>query len=501
MGPTGDMIKNIAHGRSGQREVQLGWNPFATDRCWSGIAWPTSGVAQRSSEWVALGLPRHRASRQVLVSQSVRLGSDDVSNRVTSRRPPQLTRRAFTASLIASAVGCAPHRHELDGHASSPKQSSAPGRTPPPPAAQAAAAAATATAHSRFPVFERFPVLKHSIARVELATLPTPVQPVPRLGAAIGIPGLYVKRDDLTAESYGGGKVRKLELFLADASSRGCRRVVTSGGAGSNHAVATSIYARRLGLEATLLLLPQAPTRHVRRNLLADYHHGADMRLLGSQAAVRAETRRMLDAGSTGSALCEIAPGGSSPLGNLAYVNAGLELEAQVRAGLLPAPHRLYVAMGTMGCAVGLALGLALTDLPTRLVAVRASNRPTSTRARFAALFDATVGWLRQRDPTFPRLRLDPARITLEGRYLGRGYAQPTQLGRRAMQVARDHGDLGLDLTYTAKAFAAVSASAASANRETVLFWHTHSRTEPSVGAGDHRALPSAFYPYFAGHT
>ena len=424
-----------------------------------------------------------------------------MSNRGTSRRPPQLTRRAFTASLIASAVGCAPHRPELDGRASSPNQSAVPRRAPPPATASTGAATATPDPPARFPVFERFPDLTQSIARVELATLPTPVQSVPSLGAAIGIPELYIKRDDLTAESYGGGKVRKLELLLAAASGRGCRRVVTSGGAGSNHAVATSIYARRLGLETTLLLLPQAPSRHVRRNLLANHHHGADLRLLGSQSAVRAITRKMLEARSAASALYVIAPGGSSPLGNLAYVNAGLELEAQVRVGLLPAPHRLYVAMGTMGCAVGLAIGLALTDLPTRLIAVRASNRPTSTRARFTALFDATVAWLRQRDPTFPQLRVDPARITLEGRYLGRGYAQPTQLGRRAMRMARDHGDLGLDLTYTAKAFAAVSASAASARRETVLFWHTHSRTEPSVGAGDPQALPSAFHPYFAGHT
>jgi 1-aminocyclopropane-1-carboxylate deaminase/D-cysteine desulfhydrase-like pyridoxal-dependent ACC family enzyme len=424
-----------------------------------------------------------------------------MSSSGTGGRRGELSRRAFAASLLASVVGCAQHRRELGGHASDPKQSSSPLPPPPSPAVQTRATAATPDAPSRYPLFERFPALGRSIARVELATRPTPVQPAPSLGAAVGVPGLYVKRDDLSADSYGGGKVRKLELLLAEASRSGCRRVVTSGGAGSNHAVATSIYAERLGLETTLLLLPQAPSRHVRRNLLADYHHGAEMRLLGSQGAVRAVTRRMLEGDSAAPRPYVIAPGGSSPLGNLAYLNAGFELEEQVRAGLLPAPARLYVAMGTMGCAVGLALGLALTDLPTRLVAVRASNRSTSTSARFAALFDATATWLRKRDPTFPRLQLDPAQITLEGRYLGRGYAQPTQLGRRAMQLAREHGDLGLDLTYTAKAFAALAASTAGAGRETVLFWHTHSRTEPSVGDADPRALPAEFHPYFVGAT
>ncbi|WP_299983616.1 hypothetical protein [Desulfobacula sp.] len=49
-----------------------------------------------------------------------------------------------------------------------------------------------------------------------------------------------------------------------------------------------------------------------------------------------------------------IWPGGSAPMGTIGYVNAGLELKAQIDEGLLPEPDKIYVPMGTMGTAVGL---------------------------------------------------------------------------------------------------------------------------------------------------
>ncbi len=41
-------------------------------------------------------------------------------------------------------------------------------------------------------------------------------------------------------------------------------------------------------------------------------------------------------------------------MGTIGYVNAGLELKAQIDEGLLPEPDKIYVPMGTMGTAVGL---------------------------------------------------------------------------------------------------------------------------------------------------
>jgi len=68
----------------------------------------------------------------------------------------------------------------------------------------------------------------------------------------------------------------------------------------------------------------------------------------------------------------------------------------------------------------------------------------------------------------------------VEHGFFGEGYGQPSQAGNDAMSLAREHGGLGLDPTYTAKAFAAALASARGTpdvvpthRRRRVLYWHT----------------------------
>lgn len=55
------------------------------------------------------------------------------------------------------------------------------------------------------------------IPRILLAHLPTAVEVLPRLTAALGGPRLFVKRDDQTGVAFGGNKARKLEYVLAEA--------------------------------------------------------------------------------------------------------------------------------------------------------------------------------------------------------------------------------------------------------------------------------------------
>ena len=53
---------------------------------------------------------------------------------------------------------------------------------------------------------DRFP-------RVRLGHAPTPLDPAPQLGAALGIE-LWIKRADCTGLAFGGNKVRQLEFHL-----------------------------------------------------------------------------------------------------------------------------------------------------------------------------------------------------------------------------------------------------------------------------------------------
>ena len=57
--------------------------------------------------------------------------------------------------------------------------------------------------------------------KLNLARLPTPLQPLDRLSEAIGGPRIWIKRDDLTDGIGGGNKIRKLEFVLAEAIALG----------------------------------------------------------------------------------------------------------------------------------------------------------------------------------------------------------------------------------------------------------------------------------------
>lgn len=403
--------------------------------------------------------------------------------------PGLLSRRAFAALLVAAPWAC-------DGSpqpATETKAALPPPPAPPPPSPTVAPAAAPYV----LPLLRTFPGLAARVPHVPLALLPTPVERAARLGQP-GLAGLYIKRDDQSGSLHGGGKTRKLEFLLAEAKEAGARAVVTFGGAGSNHAVATALYASQVGLRAVLMLAAQPGSEHVRENLLAMQRAGAEIRLVPGVAEAEMRARRLWSRSAPDRAPFVLAAGGTSPLGNLAYVNAALELAEQVAAGQMPVPDVLYVAMGTMGCVVGLAIGLKLAGLRTKVVAVRASSPETSSEARLFALARATVDHARELDPTFPAVQIGRAEVTIAGAYLGRGYAQPTAEGLAAIARARALEGLSLEPTYTGKALAALLASADALSGKVVLFWNTHNGRPLQTDGADPRSLPPGFWHYFA---
>ncbi len=361
------------------------------------------------------------------------------------------------------------------------------------PAAPSPAAAGATEAV--FPLFARHPALEAVVPRAALGAWPTPLTPLDALAGELGLGGLVVKRDDLSATPYGGGKPRKLELLLGAALAAGHRGVVTFGGVGSHHAAATAIYAHKLGLACRLFLLPQPPTDEVRRVLLTCARHGAELELVGSLAAGEARARHLASDHTL------IAAGGSSVVGNLGFVNAAFELAAQLDATGGAVPAVVVTAVGTMGSAVGLAVGLEALGWPTRIVGVRTASWAAASTAKGARLFADTVSWLRARDGSFPAVTLSKGRLRLEDRFLGEGYALPTAAGDAATTRAREEG-LRLDATYTAKAFAALLAvprrePKTYAGNE-VLFWHTHSHA-PLSDEGDASLLPTSLRGYAKG--
>ena len=111
--------------------------------------------------------------------------------------------------------------------------------------------------------------------RIELARLPTPLEPLRRASERWGRGHrLWLKRDDLSGCLLSGNKVRKLEFIAAHAIDTGCDTLITCGGLQSNHCRATALVAAQLGLKCHLILRGEAPAQ-AQGNLLLDQLAGA----------------------------------------------------------------------------------------------------------------------------------------------------------------------------------------------------------------------------------
>lgn len=339
------------------------------------------------------------------------------------------------------------------------------------------------------PLFERFPGTA-SLPRVRLASLPTPLD---RFDAVGGLE-LAVKRDDLTSAVYGGNKVRKLEFLLGEALAEKRRAVITFGAYGSNHALATAVHAKALGLEPHVVLSPQDPGPFARATLLAHAGIGTVIHTAegwdGERQAVLAR-RALVERDGIEPAV--IPMGGTSALGAVGYVNAALELLAQDRA-----PDAVYVAGGTLGTAVGLALGFAAAGAPTRVVAVRVTPGEVANLAFAEKIASETSALLHERDAAFPLLTLADLAFELRDDWLEPGYGIPTAETIDAVRVAADRG-VKFETTYTGKAFAALRGDAQTGRLagSRVVFWDTYnSAPMPSPGAVE--ALSPVLQEYVA---
>jgi D-cysteine desulfhydrase len=351
------------------------------------------------------------------------------------------------------------------------------------------------------PLFQHFPGLEADLPHLSLADWPTPVQRLGGLEGATGASALYLKRDDTAGERYAGNKLRKLEYLLADAKARGAARVMTFGAYGSNHALATAVHARAMGLGCISMLVPQVPSTKACRNLLASHAAGAELHHYPGEGAIADAVRyqRLRHERRDGVAPVVVPGGGSSALGAVGFVGAGLELADQIAAGELPAPARIYIALGTTGTVAGLAIGLAAAGLGTEVMAVRVVQAEFGSRARLDRLIRETGELLAGADPSFPRISPEDCHVTLRHDFFGGEYARYTPDSLDAVRRAWTTDGVRLEGTYTGKALAAMLADLGDADlrRQPVLFWNTYNSLPLRVDGIDYRSLPRPFHRYF----
>lgn len=306
--------------------------------------------------------------------------------------------------------------------------------------------------------------------RVRLAYGPTPIEPLPRLAAELGVE-LSVKRDDLTGFAESGNKVRKLEFLVRDALDHGADTLVTVGALQSNCCRATAAVAARLGLRCLLGLRGERPPV-ADGNLLLARLFGAEAVFVPPDEVDRPDAlfaRLTEQVRRDGGRPYVIPESGSNELGVLGYAALVEELQAQIAAGA-PAPDALVIAAWSGGSLAGLYLGKALFGLDAEIWGVPVAFEADVIR-------DYVWATVRKAGTRFGLdVSLEREAIRLLDGYQGLGRAR-VRAEELAMvgRAAREAGLL-LDPVYTAKAFLALTDQVRRDPRRLgrrVLFLHT----------------------------
>jgi D-cysteine desulfhydrase len=361
-----------------------------------------------------------------------------------------------------------------------------------------------------YSLFKKYPLLGEKLPYVSLTELPTPVQKSGTLGKELGIEELYIKCDNMSGKVYGGNKPRKLDFLLGEAIRTGAKEVITFGGAGSNHALATAIYAQQLGLKCISMLMSQPNAHYVRRNLLLEYYYGAELHhcVTTLESSLNQPLLRMATAYQMflhrirrGATPMLIPPGGSSPLGAVGFVNAAFELAEQVENKELPEPDIIYVPAGSCGTAAGLMLGLRAAGLKSRLSSVAVTDKTFINARTIINLASRTNSLLCSQDPSFPEFKFSEEDTGIRHDFFGERYALFTEDGLKAVALAKRTEGIKLEGTYTGKTFAALIVDARNEmlKYKVVLFWNTYSSSDFSsvTAVIDYHKLPHSFHRYF----
>jgi L-cysteate sulfo-lyase len=294
------------------------------------------------------------------------------------------------------------------------------------------------------------------LPRVPLAVTPTPLQELPGLAAALGVPSLLVKRDDLTGLAFGGNKVRMLEYFTGAAVEQGCDVFVGGGGAAqSNHARLCAAAARKAGLDPVIVLRTGASDPGPSGNRLITELLGADIRWFDGDPHM---TNRFAASEFMDEVAAELRAAGRRPyvlhssvhpLGLLAYLECAAELAEQLAARGVERAAVVATSEGSVTAGLQLAARLLGLDWQVTGVTCRpwAGDDATTVPARLAVLARDAAALIGLTSP------LDPADFAIidEG---PPGYGIASEAAWDAIALCARTDALLLDPVYTAKGMA-----------------------------------------------
>jgi D-cysteine desulfhydrase family pyridoxal phosphate-dependent enzyme len=255
----------------------------------------------------------------------------------------------------------------------------------------------------------------------------------------------------MTGLALSGNKFRKLEYVLADAKQRGIDTLITCGSTQSNSALETAAAARKLEMDAYVLLF-KGVHAETQGNMLLHHILNSNVSIIEianpcEMFTVLLEKMNVLadELRGQGRNPLVIPAGVITPLGTAGWVNGAEEIGQQLREQKINAQY-VVLANGSGGTQAGLVLGFKYLKLPLDVIGISVLNEKTEA-------IDVVVT---QVNETAKLLGLDiaitPDEVTIYDDYIGRGYGIPTDKGIEAIKLVAQTEAIFLDPVYTGKA-------------------------------------------------
>ncbi|MHA1145641.1 MAG: 1-aminocyclopropane-1-carboxylate deaminase/D-cysteine desulfhydrase [Candidatus Helarchaeota archaeon] len=349
-------------------------------------------------------------------------------------------------------------------------------------------------------LFDIYPDLKEIPWR-SLDVQITPVHRLKKMGDYLGCSNIWIKRDDVSTPHYGGNKPRKLEFIFPVVKLQQKKTIVTMGGIGSNHCLATTILNNRLnlGFKIALALFQQELTADVQKKLLLYQHFGA--RLIQEEALVRDQAKIFAELGNP----YFLMAGGSNSEGTVGFVDAAFELKSQIEKGEIPKPKFLVVTLGSAGTLAGLMLGLKLAGLDdVEILGNGVVDKKTTSPRNVRNLAKSTLKRMRSFSDAVPDISTSIEKPFVSYDFLGGEYGKVTPEGKKAIELMDELEGIHLDTTYTAKTFAFLMdfVRKEGIKDDVILYWNTYNSIDLSphvkqLKFQDYLSLPKEFHQYF----
>lgn len=306
-------------------------------------------------------------------------------------------------------------------------------------------------------VLEKYP-------RANLIQTPVIIHRLPRLSSHLEY-DIYILRDDLTGFALGGNKTRKLDYLVGDAVDRNADTLVTMKATSFSRNAAAA--GSSCGLDLHVVL---AGTKSEQNPASQAIFSQCDTTLHyvpeGESALPDVYSHLVESLKSNGKVVYELHPGGSDSIGALGYVRTFHEiLDFSYRSGV----HFSDIIHSTSsaGTQAGLVLGQCIDTYDTCILGVSASLKANVQSERICELALSTAKML--------GIQLDENKIFVDDKFIGPGYATPSEEGKRAVKLFATLEGILLDQVYTGKAAAALLhyITKGALKGDSVLFIHT----------------------------